>query len=98
MCYFYPLLLAGLVLSGSTLAQTTAPASELPSDSVTTAQAPPRSASAPDLPWWLPNAQECAAIRAEEKSTAPRAAQRRTRTMRRWAQEQPEPIGHPLPQ
>lgn len=91
MRYLYPLFLAGLVLSGSALAQTAAPASEPPSDSVAYVQAPPRSAPAPVLPWWLPNAQECAAIRAEEKSTAPRAAQRRTRTMRRWAQEQPEP-------
>ncbi|TGD77900.1 hypothetical protein [Hymenobacter wooponensis] len=95
MCYCYLLLLAGLVLSGSALAQTAAPPSAPTSDSVTYALAPPRSAPAPDLPWWLPNAQECAAIRAEENSSAPRAAQRRTRTLRRWAQEQPEPQRRP---
>ncbi|WP_167855392.1 hypothetical protein [Hymenobacter fodinae] len=56
-----------------------------------------RSASVPDLPWWLPNAQEHAGIRAVEKGTAPRAAQRCTRTLRRWAKEQPELQPRPRP-
>ncbi|GAB2774637.1 hypothetical protein HNQ93_001082 [Hymenobacter luteus] len=45
----------------------------------------------PVLPWRLPNAQECAGIRADEARTAPRQAQRREKRLHRWAAEQPEP-------
>lgn len=82
-----------LLLASKALGQTIAPAPEPASDSVAYApvadsQKPP----SPVLPWWLPNAQECAAIRAEEIRTAPREARRRTRSMRHWAEEQPEPV------
>lgn len=85
------------LLAGSALALVaTQPArAQLPTppDTLNSSALPPATAARPSpvLPWWLPNAQECVGIRAEEARTAPRQAQRREKRLHRWAAEQPEP-------
>ncbi|MBX0291788.1 hypothetical protein K3G63_15155 [Hymenobacter sp. HSC-4F20] len=81
-----------LLLSQPVRAQLPTPPDTLNSSAPATAARP-----SPVLPWWLPNAQECAGIRAEEARTAPRQAQRREKKLRRWAAEQPEPTRAPEP-
>ncbi|SNC76803.1 hypothetical protein SAMN06265337_3570 [Hymenobacter gelipurpurascens] len=93
MRYIYFLLPLGLLLfPGTSLAQTVELPPEPAPDSVAYAPAArPQAGPSPVLPWWLPNAQECVTIRAEEARSMPQAAKRRTRTLRRWDQERPEP-------
>jgi hypothetical protein len=97
MRYFYFLLMAVSALSsGKALAQTTpSPPEPLPDSLAYQTASVPRNGPSPVLPWWLPNAQECVGIRMEEARTAPQEARRRTRHMRRWAEEQPEPQRQP---
>lgn len=97
MRYSYFLFVAVSALScGKVLAQTATSRPEpLPDSLAYQTVSAPRNGPSPVLPWWLPNAQECMAIRMEEARTAPREARRRTRNMRRWAEEQPEPQRQP---
>lgn len=86
--YFLSAALLVFLTTRPAVAQTAAPA-DTAAFQAAAATAPPR--SSPQLPWWLPNARECAAIRAEEARAAPRQAQRREKQLRRWGAEQPEP-------
>lgn len=85
-CYFLSAGLLALLTTRPAAAQTAAPA-----DTTAFSAAAAASRPSPQLPWWLPNARECAAIRAEEARMAPRQAQRRERQLRRWGTEQQEP-------
>ncbi|GAB2460384.1 hypothetical protein GCM10011375_10810 [Hymenobacter qilianensis] len=87
MNYRYLLLIAGLLGALPAAAQTAPTSAHTPTDTLAAAPEAAYQTAAVPLPWWLPTAAQCAAIRAQEAIEFPGQAARREKHMQRQSKK-----------